>query len=305
MVFKKRELFYEKMRQLEFHKNKDLFLGIILTIAAWTASALANMCVKLTLDEVAPQTALFFQYFFSFLPFLFVILKTGIRKLHTHNFPLIFARAVFGIGNNLLLFISFKFIPFLDATLLNNTAPLFIPVIMWIWIGKKMSLKQWIPLVIGFFGMAFLINPNREIFDIVALFALISGVFAALSKSSLRMLANESYFTILFYYFLFSALATFPFIFTHWQAIDWTHWLLLLSSAVFLLIAQLAFTFSLKYACAADVAPYNFSFVLVSGIIGLIVWHYIPDLLGSIGMCLIIFAGILAWILERKTPNLP
>jgi drug/metabolite transporter (DMT)-like permease len=57
--------------------------------------------------------------------------------------------------------------------------------------------------------------------------------------------------------------------------------------------AQLLIIFAYQYAKPGHIAPFNYSVVVFSGLIGWIVWHDRPDALALVGVLLVTAGGIL------------
>jgi drug/metabolite transporter (DMT)-like permease len=70
----------------------------------------------------------------------------------------------------------------MDAVLLSNASPLFIPLVVYVWFRKRVQPLVWLSLFIGLLGILLIIKPGPEMFqDPASLIALGAGVFSALA----------------------------------------------------------------------------------------------------------------------------
>ena len=73
-------------------------------------------------------------------------------------------------------------IPLLDSVLLSNSAPLFIPLVVYVWLKKSVKPAVWLSLLIGLGGIALIIKPGPQMFQNPAsLLALAAGVLSAVA----------------------------------------------------------------------------------------------------------------------------
>ena len=274
------------------HQNVNLPIGIFLTMVAWTFFAVLNACIKAIAQEIPTHAILFFENFFALLLFIpFISIEPKILK--TKKLSLIILRSIFGILTYYFLFFSVKLIPLVDAALLSNTAPLFIPFILYFWIKKKIPLKQLLGIFLGFIGVIYILQPGIEIISVGSLLALASGIFAAGSMTSSRLLSSESPITVCIYYLFISSVVLFPMLWLDWQMPSSRVWLLLISAGILMYFLQVFYTQAYKYACATDLGPFSYIFVIVSGLIDWLIWNDVPTLSSLVGIILVIIGGIL------------
>jgi putative ABC transport system permease protein len=78
-------------------------------------------------------------------------------------------------------------------------------------------------------------------------------------------------------------------------------WLGLLASVLGLALGQLFIILAYKHASAAQIAPFNYSVVIFSGIIGWMVWHAALDLVALLGIAFVCVGGIASILYTGKT----
>jgi drug/metabolite transporter (DMT)-like permease len=131
-----------------------------------------------------------------------------------------------------------------------------------------------------------------------ALVALSAALFSAIALVSVNKLSGQNQpDTILFYYFAIASLATLPFAVFNWTTPTQAEWGYLAGVGVFMAVAQLLIILAYQHATASQIAPFNYSVVIFSGLIGWIVWHTTLDWVSLAGILLVCVGGILSILL--------
>jgi drug/metabolite transporter (DMT)-like permease len=186
--------------------------------------------------------------------------------------------------------------PLVNAVLLSNSAPLFIPLVTWVWLKERIGGMVWVSLLIGFAGVILILKPGLELFsNPIALVAISAAVFSALALVAVNQLSNtEPPRRILFYYFLYSSAAAAPFAVLKWRTPTDRQWLFLCGIGLMMAASQLLIILAYKHATAGRIAPFNYTVVIFSGLIGWVVWNNSPDLLSLVGVLLVTAGGVLS-----------
>ncbi len=270
-------------------------LGGVLIVIAFLCVAIMSALGKAAV-RVPTGTIVFFQNFVSLLLFLPWVLRRGIASIKTSRTWLHILRAVAGLLSQVLMFAAVKKMPLMNAVLLSNSAPLFIPLITWAWLKQKIGGVTWASLTIGFVGVILILKPNATLVsNPSALIAISAAVFAAFALVTVnRLSTTETTERILFYYFLISSLGTAPSAVVEWRAPTAREWLLLIGIGVFMAASQLLIILAYRQASAGRIAPFNYSVVVFSGLIGWVIWKNTPDMLSLCGVVLVTLGGILS-----------
>jgi drug/metabolite transporter (DMT)-like permease len=134
--------------------------------------------------------------------------------------------------------------------------------------------------------MSLLRNP-------AALLAIAAAACSALALVTVnRLSSTEPTDRILFYYFLTASLLAAPFLPFGWHFPTERQWLFLVGIGLCQAAGQLFIIFAYRYAKPGRIAPFNYSVVVFSGLIGWIIWHDRPDALALIGVLLVSAGGI-------------
>lgn len=278
--------------------RENAALGGLLIVIAFLCVAIMSAFGKAA-AQVSTATIVFFQNFISLLLFLPWALRQGPTPLKTSRIGLHILRACAGLLSQVLMFAAVKKMPLMNAVLLTNSAPLFIPLITWAWLKEKISGIVWASLLVGFVGVVMILKPSAALItNPAALIATTAAIFSAFALVTVnRLSTTETTQRILFYYFLISSIVTAPFaiwngaIFQPRATMDWLY---LVGIGVFMAASQLLIILAYRHASAGRIAPFNYSVVVFSGLIGWFVWKNAPDLLSLFGVILVTAGGILS-----------
>jgi drug/metabolite transporter (DMT)-like permease len=272
-----------------------LLLGIALITLAFFCSAVMSAFSKAAAG-VPPLLILFLQYAISFLVFVPFAIAAGPAALKTQHLGLQLFRSLAGSVCQLLFFMAVGSLPLLDSVLLSNAAPLFIPLVVYVWLRKTVQPLVWASLLIGLAGIVMIIKPGPQLFQNPAsLIALAAGLFSALALVATNKLAEtEPPRRILIYNFGFSTLLLLPLSIWRWTPLTAKQWLLLLGVGAFYALTQYLIIGAYRYASATELSPFNYTVVIFSGLLGWIFFGNVPGVTAVLGTVLICAGGILS-----------
>lgn len=279
--------------------TSTLVQGAIFVVLCYFFLALFSACVKVATESVSTFTVLFFQNSLCFLLNLPKAMKEGVKTKRPY---LHLTRDVTGFVSYFLFILSVKYISLASAVLLSNSAPLWIPFVIWIWFKKKVPAYVWLSLIVGFLGLVFVLKPGVQIIDTASFYALLSGIFLSVSMVCIRQLGKtEPSSRVLFYYFLLGTVISFPLAIKEISlAIHPPVLYFLLAAAIFFYLVQVCINIGFKKGKASTLSPLAYTVVLFSAILDRIFWNKVPDSWSLIGMILIIGAGIASVYFEKK-----
>ena len=270
-------------------------VGSLLIVLAFVSVAIMNAFGKEAAD-VPTGIVVLFQNGISLLLLLPWALRHGFGELKTTRLPLHIVRALSGLLSQALFFLAVKDMALVDAVLLVNAAPLFIPFVALVWMRTRITVIVAAGLVIGFVGVLLILKPNAALLqNPAALIAVAAALCSAIALVSVnRLSATDKPDAILFYYFLISTIASAPFAAFTWSTPAGIQWGYLAAIGIFMAVAQLLIILAYQRATAERLAPFNYSVVVFSGLIGWLVWGNVPDLPALIGILLVIAGGIIS-----------
>ena len=254
--------------------------------------------VKLLSENLPSQNVVFFRNLFGLIILLPLIFKLGIKTLKTNNIRWHILRSIAGVSAMYCFFYALAELPLADAMLLKISAPLFIPIIAFVWLSEYISLRVIMAIMIGFLGVIFVLKPTGTI-HIASLVGLLGGALAALAKVTIRRMSDsEPTSRIVFYFGLIGLIVSAIPLIWFWQDPTTKEWIILILLGAFGTVGQLFLTKSYILAPASRIAPFTYSSILFATIIGWLFWDELVTLITISGALLIIVAGII--ILREK-----
>ncbi len=258
--------------------------------------AVMGAFVKAANATTSSLWVIFIAYGFACVIQFFFNLHKGFAFLKTQRPWGHAARVVFGAFSTLLYAYSIKHIPLLNATLLYNTAPLFVPLFAIFILGSKVPLKIWGSLLVGFIGIAMILHPDLTLLKKPGnLIGLSSGIFQAMTFIIVKALtATEPVQRINFYFFLGSSIILGPlaYFLADTPPLESVLWSLCAGFVSF--FAQ--FFIVKAYSCAdpCHIGAFQYTSVVFAGLIGWLIWNQTPTIYDLIGMGIVMLGGILA-----------
>jgi drug/metabolite transporter (DMT)-like permease len=279
-----------------------LALGIFYSLLAYIFFVTASSLVWSMRGKFPTIQIIFIQNCVCFISILPFSLRKGHLGLKTEVPSLHFIRDFAGLTSYYLYFIAIRYLNLTDATTLNYTAPFFVPLIWWIWMKQKIDLHVWWSIIIGFIGVAVILNPSKQIFQEGFLFALFAGIASAIAFCALRLLNlnKEPMTRTLFYYFLLGVLLSAPFAFVYWVVPTGIEWMKAIGIGVATVVAQMLLTIAYRYGTASYLSPLGYSTVIYAGMSSWLIFNTPPTIRSFLGTFLIIIGGVLTFIFKKK-----
>lgn len=283
----------------------NLKIGILLTIMGGLTYAVLAAVVRHSHQFVPMPVMVFFQSSVALLLSLPLILRQDIpnmRRVLRTAFPgTHLVRTAASLGISYLLFYAVNKIPLVNAVLLANTAPLFVPFLGFLFLRQTINHRLWPSLIIGFLGVALILHPDLRQFNIASLYALGAGACVATSMLLVRRAASkDAGITSAFYYFLFSTVISGVVAIIFWVPISMSVLLLLLAQGVLFFVTQYSVTSALSFADAQIVSALFYSNVIFAALISLLVFHTAFSFLMIAGIILTVMGGVLTILVQHR-----
>jgi drug/metabolite transporter (DMT)-like permease len=285
----------------ESHHNR-IALGVGITLFALLFFAAASSLVWNFQGRFPTIQIIFIQNVVSFFCILPLALRKGWERMKTNELPTHLMRDFFGLSSYYLFFLAIRFLNLVDATTLNYTAPFFVPLIWWVWMKEKFDPHIWWSIVVGFIGVAVILNPSKDIFQMGFVFGIFAGITSAISLVSVRVLnlKREPMSRTLFYFFSISALLSFPFAWASWIPPTGYEWILCCLIGVATAIGQILLTIAYRYGTASYLSPLGYAVVIYNGLISYFIFNKSLGWRSFVGTVLIIAGGTLTYLWKKK-----
>lgn len=147
-------------------------------------STLFGLFAKLAMATIYLPFMVFLRFFVPLLLVMPYFIRNfdeikKIEFLSTRNHVL---RAIAVLVSQYSLFYFFTKGSLTDGVLLWNTAPMFMPIITYIFFKHKTSKVVWLSLLVSFTGVICVLKPTGSVFDPFSIYGFVSGLAVAFSQ---------------------------------------------------------------------------------------------------------------------------
>lgn len=286
-------------------------LGIGLKVGSVCVFVAMSSLLKAA-DGVPSGQLVFFRSFFAIFPIILVLawqgeLATGWKtnQLFGHIW-----RGLVGVSSMALGFYALTKLPLPESIAINYATPLIIVVFSAIFLRETVRLYRWSAVTVGLIGVLIIMWPRLTVLTsgtaaldeaIGAVAALLATFFAATAMMLVRRLVfTERSSTIVLYFSITStlfALFSIPF---GWVWPTPEQWVLLVSAGVCGGIAQILLTECYRHADMSVIAPFEYSSLILSLLIGYLAFSEIPTVQMLVGGVIVMGAGIFIILREHR-----
>lgn len=286
-------------------RTDNLPRGAALMVLAALLFASMAATIRVASEELSAAPIVFFRHALMLLFLAPWLLPRGREALRTHDLRGHVTRGLAGVAAAFCYFYAIAHLRLADAVLLNQSLPLFVPIVERVWLGEPIPRRLWRVILLGFVGLLLILRPGTGVFEPVALVGLASAVFASIAQVGVRRLTHTEPVTrIVFYFGIVSALtAALPAALT-WRTPSTATWMVLLLMGVVATFGQLALTRAYTFAPANRIGPFLYAGPVFAGLIDWLVWGRLPDGLFVAGAILVMGAATMALRIRGGAPVL-
>jgi drug/metabolite transporter (DMT)-like permease len=280
-------------------KSTDLRVGALYMVASALLFASMAASVGVAARELPNAPIVFFRHFIMVVFLLPWLWREGCRALQTSDLPGHLVRGLAGVAAVGCYFYAIARLRLADAVLLNQSMPLFVPLVERVWLRQRIPPRLWSVLALGFAGLVVILRPGTGVFHPAALVGLASAVFASISQVGIRRLTRTEPVTRIVMYFglVGSAVALAPGAWW-WKTPSAFTWAVLLLMGLFATVGQMTLTRAYLHAPAASVGPFLYAGPVFAGLLDWLIWNRLPDAPFVAGAAVVILAATLALRLE-------
>ena len=274
-------------------------------LAASLLFACMGVCVKLGAAKFSAAELVFYRGFVACLLLLAYVRIAGL-PLATPHWRVHLTRGASGFVSLVMYFYAISLIPLATAVTLNYTSPLFLALLLALWVREPVRPLLLLTVAGGLAGVALLLQPSLDAGQMKgALFGLGSGVISSIAYLNVRRLGElgEPEWRTVFYFSLIAALGGLPWLLVSpFHSIDREGAWLLAGVGGFGALAQLCMTRAYKEGRTVVTASLAYSTVIFSSLLGIWLWGERLPLIAWLGVALIVASGALTSALARAAP---
>jgi drug/metabolite transporter (DMT)-like permease len=281
--------------------------GIVFMVLAGGTFVANDSFMKLVLADTPPMQVLLMRGMAATLwclPLVF-ILGYG-RDIHRVINPWVLLRAAFEILAVTSFILALNHMPIGDITAIFQISPLFVVIgVSLIW-GEKIGPVRTVLIALGLTGALLVAQPGSTSASPYAAFGFLTAVGSALRDLAGRKVPHNIpgivvALTTIIAVMAVAGLSTVSF--ETWVPPSNANILKMLAAGLFLVGGHTFVFLAFRFAKAAAVAPFYYTFTLWAMLSGLVVFGDIPNWLSIIGIVFILGSGLASVALDRRTKN--
>lgn len=278
--------------------------GIVFIILSAFGFAMMSAFIKLSGDLPSIQKTFFRNLVSCIIAFSLILKYKESAFGNKENRKILILRSIFGTLGIILNFYAIDRLVLSDANMLNKLSPFFVIIFSAVFLKEKIKSNQAIAVIIAFIGALFIIKPTLNFAIIPYVAGILGAIFAAAAYTCLRVLGGkEKFYTVVFFFSLFSTVSIFPFAIMAYKSMTIIQFVYLVLGGVFASIGQFGVTLAYKYAPAKEISIFDYSNIIFSAIISILVFNVIPDKYSFIGYIIIFSASYYMFLNNKKTKN--
>jgi len=259
--------------------------------------------------DIAPQQIIFLRYVVvSVLILLFCICRGQRNLLKTAQPKLQILRGLCMASSGLLIYFALKHLPLELCAAISFVSPLFVTALSIPLLGERVGLRRWIAVLIGLLSVLIILRPGGVSFQLAMLLPLGASLCWATGLTLTRLMRDrEQALTVLAWSSLVGVAAVSPLVWPVWVTPNASQWTILILLGVFNGLGQYLVIRAFMLASASLLAPFSYSIIIWSMLIGLIIFNSFPDGITLVGTAILIAAGLYIWHREKvtNTPSTP
>ena len=269
--------------------------------------AVMGAFAKLASQSIPSIEVVFFRNIFGVIIIGYAVFKKPLQQKGGKPL-LLFFRGFMGFSALLAFFYNIAHIPLGEAMTYSKTSPIFTAIFASIFLNEKLSSRGWGAVFVGFVGIVFITQPFGVSISRYDILGIASGIGAALAYTSVREL-KEFYDTrsIVLSFMLVGSIAPLLLLFlsnfVYVKELDFMLgefvmpsgivWAYVVLMGIFATLAQVYMTKAYGETKAGIVGAISYTNIVFSIFIGLLLGDNLPSFLTTVGIILVVLAGIM------------
>jgi drug/metabolite transporter (DMT)-like permease len=268
--------------------------AIAMVVAAMACFSTSDALAKF-LTGMLPVAVIVWVRYLAFLVTLAPLLRRGRVVLRTRKAWLHGVRALALASSATFFILALRVLPMAEATALVFASPLFVTLLSAWLLNERVDAARWLIVVAGFAGVIIVMRPGSAVFRIEALLPILSSLAWAISVICTRTLTvHDGVETTLVYsgllgFALVSLVALPQLTIPPVEGV-----IAAVSMAVIWSGAQWLSVHAYHRGNVSVLAPFSYSQLLWSTLIGIAIFRHLPDGASLVGIGIILACGVVA-----------
>ena len=278
--------------------------AILLVMGAAMLFACAAACVKALQGGIPLAQVVLARSVFALPVMLPLVWRAGgWQALRTSN-PMGHAgRILWGLIGMAGAFHGYATLPLASVTALGFTMPLFLTLLAVPLLGESIDRRRLGAVLVGFLGVLVMLRPSGggpgQWPEYAAV--LVAALAWALAMISIRRMgeAGESGVAIVAWFAIGCSVVSAVFALPVWVWPGAGQWALLAGVGLISVVAQLLMTEAYRRGDTTLVAPFEYSGIVWTTLLGMLVWAEAPDGYDALGIAILVGCGLYIWRIKR------
>ena len=285
--------------------KQSLLTGSIFIVFAFLANTVQSVFGKAFKDQISVEIFSWGTFVSALIVVSAIVALRQFRDIKTTMLPMHLLRGGTGIAGFLLFISAADLTSLMNANVLLNTTPIFIPLLAMICLHNRISRQLWLAIGVGFAGMVIIVKPDGTIFtDPGNLLGLVAGLATAIEFLAVKKLdESDSPLTQMFYFLLIGTLITSSLVIGKFQTITANDLLVMGATGMCLVLFQFLLIKAYMYAKPHEIGAFQYSSVVFAAILGWVVFKESLDITTIIGTILVCIGGYLSISGRRDNPD--
>jgi drug/metabolite transporter (DMT)-like permease len=215
-------------------------------------------------------------------------------------------RGLLLVASTLCFYSALRYLPLAEAAAISFLGPVLTTLLARWLLHESASARQWAAVLLGFAGVLVIIRPGGALFTPAAVFPLLTAIlFSVYQIVTRKMSGHDHAYTTLFYTALIGGIVTSAMLPLTWQTPTLLQGVMMFCMGVLGGYGHYLLIRAVEYASPGALAPFSYSQLLWSTLLGYIAFRDFPDSGSFLGMAIVVIAGLLAlnWKQLRKVPE--
>jgi drug/metabolite transporter (DMT)-like permease len=280
----------------------DNLRGILAVLVSSVAFIFNDVCVKLVSDELPSGEIIIVRGVLATAMLAAGVVAMGaVRPLSLLFAPMMLLRLASAAGATVFIVLSLRYLPLATVITVLQVTPLAVTAGAAIIFRERVGLSRWLAALTGFLGVVLIVRPGAG-FGAAGYLALATLLFTTTRDLTTKGLHHHipSIFVAAgsAAAITLAGILVTPFD-TAWQMPSGRAWRLMVLSAASLFVANTAMIMALRAGEMSVIAPFRYVMVPLALLLGFWLWGDIPDGIASLGIALVLAAGLYTLHRER------
>ena len=273
-------------------------IGVLWMLLAVTALTGMFAIAKHLMTSLPILEVGLFRFFMSLLFYLPWLFSNGLGVLKSERPGAHFLRGFFGATSLVAGIFAVHHMRLADATVLTFTIPLWSILFAALFLGEKIRLRRSLATAVGFAGVLIMVKPQAGI-EPAALVALLAAILATGAITTMKSLTRTEPTERIVFYFLFygTIFLGMPAIY-YFQMPNLAEWGWLVLLGMLGSCGQYFLTRAYGAGEMTIIAPFDFTRIIIAGLLGYFIFNELPDTWGLVGAAVIMSSC--AYIVRRE-----